>query len=207
MRFSGVELNGISSTKEKIFYVAIDMFATNGFAAVSMRDIAEAVGIKPASIYNHFASKDAILAELITFITETTHSYYKRLGEMIKGCECLEDVFESLFAELEHVRDISIYYGVTLLSSEQFKNESAGAALNNIHMQGGIDFISGVFEDCIEKGWMKPVDANALATFIMCSVFTGSILRVKEDMGQSGFKDAKSMFSSLKLFLLDVLRP
>ncbi|WP_336743973.1 TetR/AcrR family transcriptional regulator [Aureimonas altamirensis] len=41
------------------------LFAARGYAAVSMRDIAEAVGIRVGGLYNHFATKQDILRELL----------------------------------------------------------------------------------------------------------------------------------------------
>ena len=41
-------------TKERIVEEAFALFASRGFHAVSVRDIAAAVGIKDASLYNHF---------------------------------------------------------------------------------------------------------------------------------------------------------
>jgi AcrR family transcriptional regulator len=48
-------------TKAAIIEVATKLFFERGFYGTTMRDIAEAVGIKPASIYNHVASKEALL--------------------------------------------------------------------------------------------------------------------------------------------------
>ncbi len=55
------------TTKEKIFEVSLDLFAQKGFDAVSMREIAEAVGIKKASLYSHFSSKDELLEKLFEY--------------------------------------------------------------------------------------------------------------------------------------------
>ncbi len=57
------------TTKEKIFEASLDLFAQNGFDAVSMREIAEAVGIKKASLYSHFSGKDELLEKLIEYPT------------------------------------------------------------------------------------------------------------------------------------------
>ncbi|MDA0339360.1 MAG: TetR/AcrR family transcriptional regulator [Proteobacteria bacterium] len=49
-----------TSTRQRICAVAAGLFAEKGFAGVSMRDIAEGVGIKAASLYNHFADKEQL---------------------------------------------------------------------------------------------------------------------------------------------------
>ena len=46
-----------------ILECAISLFASAGFAGVSMREIAAAVGITPAALYHHFANKQALHLE------------------------------------------------------------------------------------------------------------------------------------------------
>ena len=48
-----------------ILDAAAELFTTRGFAATSTRHIAEAVGMRQASLYNHFATKDDILVALL----------------------------------------------------------------------------------------------------------------------------------------------
>ena len=55
-----------ASKKELILQKAAIMFREKGFAATSMRDLAESVGIEAASLYNHIRSKNEIL-EAICF--------------------------------------------------------------------------------------------------------------------------------------------
>lgn len=54
----------ISATADEIREAALEQFARDGYSATSMRDIASSVGIKAASLYNHFGSKEAILWDL-----------------------------------------------------------------------------------------------------------------------------------------------
>lgn len=56
---------GIGTPREQILEAAARLFTSSGFAATSTREIAEAVGIRQASLYYHFAGKDDILAELL----------------------------------------------------------------------------------------------------------------------------------------------
>jgi AcrR family transcriptional regulator len=55
------------TTKQRIFEVSLDLFAQKGFDAVSMREIAEAVGIKKASLYSHFSSKDELIEQIFNY--------------------------------------------------------------------------------------------------------------------------------------------
>ncbi|CAN5343084.1 TetR/AcrR family transcriptional regulator [soil metagenome] len=52
------------ATRDTVVRVAVDRFCSVGYAGTSMRDIARAAGIRPASIYNHFVSKEEILWEV-----------------------------------------------------------------------------------------------------------------------------------------------
>ena len=50
-----------NSRNEALLEAAAGLFASQGFKATSMRDIARAVGMLPGSIYYHFDSKDDLL--------------------------------------------------------------------------------------------------------------------------------------------------
>lgn len=54
----------VSATRMDIRRVALDLFAERGYAGTSMRDLALAVGIRPASLYHHFLSKEDLLWDL-----------------------------------------------------------------------------------------------------------------------------------------------
>lgn len=54
-----------ASKKDLITRKASAMFREKGFPATSMRDLAEAVGLEAASLYNHIQSKSEILQEII----------------------------------------------------------------------------------------------------------------------------------------------
>ncbi len=58
---------GMEGTKWRIFCCAIHLFSQYDYSAVSMRQIAEEVGIRASSIYNHFESKEDILAHIFGY--------------------------------------------------------------------------------------------------------------------------------------------
>jgi AcrR family transcriptional regulator len=51
--------------REKILAAAVHLFAEYGYHAATMRDIARMAGIQAASIYYHYASKQALLVEIM----------------------------------------------------------------------------------------------------------------------------------------------
>ena len=51
--------------KLEIITIASALFKDRGFSAVTMRDIAKAMGIKAASLYNHIKNKEEILTFII----------------------------------------------------------------------------------------------------------------------------------------------
>jgi AcrR family transcriptional regulator len=57
---------GYSGTALRVLECSTELFADRGFYGTSMRDIASAVGLRAASIYEHFASKDHILKAILT---------------------------------------------------------------------------------------------------------------------------------------------
>lgn len=59
-----------SAKKELILTTAAAMFRERGFAASSMRDLAEKIGIEAASLYNHIQSKAQILEEIVDGVSE-----------------------------------------------------------------------------------------------------------------------------------------
>ena len=52
-------------TRQEILDAAAIEFSENGYEGASLRGIAQRVGIKPPSLYNHFKSKNAILSEFL----------------------------------------------------------------------------------------------------------------------------------------------
>jgi AcrR family transcriptional regulator len=59
-----------STRREQILDTAAELFAARGFHGVSVADLGTACGISGPALYKHFASKDAVLAEMLIAISE-----------------------------------------------------------------------------------------------------------------------------------------
>jgi AcrR family transcriptional regulator len=58
------------SRREQILAAAAELFARHGFHGVGIDDIGSAVGISGPALYRHFRSKDSMLGEMLTSISE-----------------------------------------------------------------------------------------------------------------------------------------
>lgn len=54
-----------TATRERILLEAARLFRHHGYAATTLREVADASGIKAGSIYYHFESKEQILGEVL----------------------------------------------------------------------------------------------------------------------------------------------
>src|SRR5690606_665901 len=58
-------------TREKLLQLAARSFSTQGYKATTIRAIADQVGIEPASIYYHFASKEELVEAVMSHGAES----------------------------------------------------------------------------------------------------------------------------------------
>lgn len=56
--------------REQILTAAAELFARHGFHGVGIDEIGAAVGVSGPALYRHFRSKDAMLGEMLTSISE-----------------------------------------------------------------------------------------------------------------------------------------
>lgn len=83
------------SRKEEIIATATRLFYEKGYTAVSMRDIATAMDIKAASLYNHIKSKQEILSEIILKVAkEFTDGMVSVVTENTSAIKKVEKVIE-----------------------------------------------------------------------------------------------------------------
>ena len=59
------DLEHLSVAARRILAVSAALFSDRGAAATSVRDITRACGVSPGALYNHFASRDDVLFELV----------------------------------------------------------------------------------------------------------------------------------------------
>ena len=86
-----------SDVKTSILEVATRRFAEDGFAATSLRDICEEVGVRKPSLLYHYPSKEALRRAVLEGLRAGWEAKVPRvLAAAMEG----EDAFEGLFAEV-----------------------------------------------------------------------------------------------------------
>jgi AcrR family transcriptional regulator len=80
----------VTTRREQILATAAELFAARGFHGVSVVDLGSACGISGPALYRHFASKDAMLAEMLVSISEELLEVGRqRVAESADGAEAL----------------------------------------------------------------------------------------------------------------------
>ncbi|MXW76016.1 MAG: TetR family transcriptional regulator [Acidimicrobiaceae bacterium] len=82
------------ATRKLLLDLAADMFIEHGYAAISLRDIADAAGLTKGAIYGHFRSKGQLLVEVIRSELAQRDSLFD-LDEAAQDPDTLFDLFIS----------------------------------------------------------------------------------------------------------------
>src|SRR5579872_1830605 len=78
--------------RENVLAAAVQLFAEYGYHAAPLRDIARIAGIQAASIYYHYANKEALLVEIMETYMRLLNSNLERiLREQQQPLRCLYD--------------------------------------------------------------------------------------------------------------------
>lgn len=97
--------------REVILERAADLFAKQGVAATTVREIAEAVGILSGSLYHHFASKDAIVDAIVAGFMDDLVTRYDAVltSETDPAARLRGLVHASIATSAEHPHATEIY--------------------------------------------------------------------------------------------------
>lgn len=76
-----------ATRKDEIVQIATRLFAERGYEGASMGDLAERVGLRKASLFHHYASKDDLYCTVLEHLV-------RRLGELVAANATAPGTFE-----------------------------------------------------------------------------------------------------------------
>ena len=155
-----------ASKKELILLKAAAMFREKGFAATSMRDLAETVGIEAASLYNHIRSKNEML-EAICF--DVANRFNSNMDAIESGNQKSITKVEILLRF--HIKQMIGNYEEVYVSDREWRHLDE-PYLSNFQTQRRIyrKRFAAIIEEGINKNEIRKIDAPTAILILLHAV-------------------------------------
>lgn len=171
------------TTKERIVDEALTLFAAKGFRGTTVKDIADAVGIKDASLYKHFKSKK----EILNTIVEEAYVHMGNMSDSLgipSGDGSLEDAAEffrginreTIIALGKEVFKFYLTDGYMsrfwkLANLEQYNNRDFYELYRRLFTEEGIEYQKNLFAEMIRMGAFREGDPEVMAYNFYSPIF------------------------------------
>ena len=169
-------------TKQKILDEALRLFSERGYDAVSVGEIAQAVGVKAPSLYNHFPGKQAIFEAIVE---STAARYEADTGKIdIHVQDAAQDIpvfteitGDALFAKVRQIFEYSLHNDTIrrfrrMMTIEQFRSPELAALYSRRYVDRMIAYHAGIFRALIAAGEICAEDPETLAMLYVSPVLT-----------------------------------
>ena len=169
-------------TKLRILEKALELFSLKGYDSVSMGEIAEAVGIKAPSLYNHYSGKRAIFEAIVN---ETAAQYEKDTDKIhIHVQNSAQDIGvfteineEDLSKKVWQIFDYSLHNEVIsrfrkMMTIEQFRSPELAELYSKRYFERVVEYHAGIFRNLIASGEIKNENPKTLAIMYVAPVIT-----------------------------------
>jgi len=128
--------------KERILSFAEKKFSQNGFYKTTMDELAKELKISKKTIYKHFSSKDALVSEIIDYITENIqHKVAKLVSKKATSAEKLYLMSVFVTKRINQISekwldDLRVYRPELWTKIEKFREKTIINNLDKIITQG-----------------------------------------------------------------------
>lgn len=173
-------------TREKILDAARQMFARDGYEAVTMRAIAEHIKYTATALYHHFDSKQSLVTELCTCDFASLGQRFRQAGGIADPVERIRAsglaYIEFAHANPNHYR----YMFMTVLPAMDPATVHAGKLGNPEH--DAYAFMRQTCQEAIDQGRIRPeyTDADELAQLLWSSLHGLISLRIVKAQDTGG---------------------
>lgn len=170
------------TTKELIIEKALALFAEKGYQGTSVKNIADAVGIKDSSLYKHFKSKkeifDTIVQEMSSRMEQMSLGHglpdeteMESAAVLYGGLtiEALIELSKSIF--LFYLRDEFAARFRRMLTIEQYRDREIYAVYRQIFMEAGITYQAALFEEMCRQGIFRSSCPDVMALHFYAPIF------------------------------------
>ena len=169
-------------TKQKILDKALALFSSRGYDAVSVGEIAQAVGIKAPSLYNYFPSKQAIFDALVESVAAQYTRDTDQISIHVQNAPQDIPVFtaiteDALFDKVRQIFEYSLHNETIrrfrrMMTIEQFRSPELAALYSRRYVGRVLDYHAGIFRALIAAGEICPEDPDTLAMLYVAPVVT-----------------------------------
>lgn len=169
-------------TKQKILDKALALFSSRGYDAVSVGEIAQAVGIKAPSLYNHFPSKQAIFDALVESVAAQYTRDTDQISIHVQNAPQDIPVFtaiteDALYEKVRQIFEYSLHNETIrrfrrMMTIEQFRSPELAALYSRRYVGRVLDYHAGIFRALIAAGEICPEDPDTLAMLYVAPVVT-----------------------------------
>jgi TetR/AcrR family transcriptional regulator, cholesterol catabolism regulator len=163
-----------SATRERILLEAARLFRHHGYAATTLREVADASGIKAGSIYYHFESKDQILGEVldkgIQVVTDAVRQRVDALPADATARQRLAAAIEGHLWGLLHHGDftsanIRIYGQIPPAAKNRHRKIRRDYA----------DYWDGLLEDALKRGELRSDTSTAMVRLFLIGALNWTV--------------------------------
>ena len=153
-----IKTNENSSKREIIIVQAAKLFKEKGYKAASMRELATAVGVEAASLYNHIDSKNDLLNAICMNVA---NRYTSHINSIESEQSTVINKFEKLLRF--HVKEMMVNYEEVYVTDHDWRNmeEPHLSEYREMRRNYRMRFAS-VVQKGIDQKEIKPIDANSI---------------------------------------------
>lgn len=169
-------------TKATILEKALELFSENGYDAVSVDQIAKAVGIKAPSLYNHFPGKRAIFDAIVEKTARQYEDYTDEINIHVQALSQDLGLFskiseEHLAEKMRQIFDFSLHNRAIrqfrrMMTIEQFRSPELSALYSERYVDRMIAYHAGIFRYLAQNGELCAEDPEQLALMYVSPVLT-----------------------------------
>ena len=160
------------NTKQEILDAALELFSVQGYEATSISQLADAVGIRKASLYSHFENKQAILDALIQTTMEEyeKHSIFANAdwddSAFTKDKKTMtpETAAQMFLGQIRYIlHDPQISRARRMLTIEQFQNPQMAHLQTKQNYTDVMHYFTGLMRFLIRQGRLTDSDPEIMA--------------------------------------------